>query len=266
MQPPSAPPAPVSAAEAQVAPLRIKLAPSDGQLNTSVAKIVGSSSGSGSEASPVRARKRGHVDAVGQVEHSAAKHSKRGHHHHHTHSGNGSSSGGSKHKHHHRHHSKSSKKHSETLDDALFQKSLTDAMTKVKQSGGKAIPTVTLKRAANGTGPPVFTPVPKAVFDPSAPVPTSMPDEIFENEEDSGAFVAESLPTGGSYDSNHSSPEPGEISESPPHRSKQPPRVPGIMSPSSGSDTKMSRGYGYHSNNENDFSSPPPLVHRSTVN
>nr|XP_009858975.1 cyclin-T2 isoform X2 [Ciona intestinalis] len=271
--PPPPPPAAATAAssEASVAPLRIKLSSSDGQLNTSVAKIVGSSSGSGSEVSPVRARKRGHLDSGGQVEHSAAKLSKRGHHHHH--SGNGSSSGGSKHKHHHqhRHHSKSSKKHSEILNDAIFQKSLSDAISKshmqVKQTSGKSIPTVTLKRAANGSGPPVFTPMPNtAMFDPSAPIPMSMPDEIFEDEEDSGAFVAGSLPTGGSYDSARSSPEPGEINESPPHRPKQPAKVPGLMSPSSGSDTKLHRGYGYHSNNEKDFSSPPPLVQRSTVN
>nr|CAB3228937.1 cyclin-T1 [Phallusia mammillata] len=269
--------------------LRIKLPPNPAQpagepgLNTSVAKIIASSSGSGSEASPARPRKRGHGNEP--AEHSAPKQSRKleDHQKHHRSSGNGSSSGGSSHKHkrHHQHHSKHhsrSSKNAEHIDEAVFQKSLSAAISKVQKSG---IPTVTLKKASNG-GEGTYVASSghhKPEFDPNAPVPSTVPDEIFEDDHDSGAFMGGNSQMG-SIVSRDSTPEPGEIKgDTPPsqywkksdnhkHGLVASGRAPSLFSPQSDNDLKLQRsssGFGYHSNNENEFSSPPPPLLRKPV-
>ncbi|CAK8672301.1 unnamed protein product [Clavelina lepadiformis] len=240
--------------------LRIKLGPKpvESGTNTSVAKIVGSSSGSGSEASPVPSRKRALADPAG---HTTAKHSRRSEDRHNHSGGNGSSSGNGtgKQKHHSKHPSKSGK-HNEPIAEAVFQKSLSDAITKVQQAGGSGVPTVTLKRASNGKESNFFSSASlKQDFDPTAPVSAQMPDEIFEEENDGGTRIAPHLSRFGSlvsYDSSQSTPEPGEIKdESPPYIKGRPnhstQKASGLFSPPIDSGMQhVMPGYGYSGQSE----------------
>lgn len=166
---------------------------------------TGSSSGSGSDYASPRPRKRGHhSDTSSQPEAKLYKRSDE--HHRHQHNNNNSPANQhiskQRHKQSRSSHHQSKVKHHDTIDEATFQKALSDAKAKVQQSGG-SIPS-NMKRPVNGGSqyfggkqqPPQRGP---GGFDPSTPVSAQMPDNIFEDDH---------------HDASNDNLEPGEIVES----------------------------------------------------
>lgn len=144
---------------------------------------TGSSSGS-DYSSPARPRKRGHHNDITQPD---AKLYKRSDEHRH-HSNNGSPAiQHSKQRHKQSRSSHHPSKPKSTVDDSIFQKSLSDAISKVQQSGGSIPSNVKSQRPINGgsqfySGRNSHSNQQRPMFDPSTPVSARMPDNIFEDD------------------------------------------------------------------------------------
>jgi len=133
---------------------------------------------------------------------------------------------------------------------------------------------VTLKKAANGSdGSSYFTTSSRSSSKPiidfnPKDISATVPDDIFEDDQDSGALTASNSLVGSfpSQNSTLSSPESGEIGDDqspppppPPARPHKVHKIPGLFSPSSDDASSLQRtssGFGYHSSNENELGGP----------
>ena len=152
-------------------------------------------------------------------------------------------------------------------NDAICLLNSIFSQVKQQQTG---IPTMTLKRANNGKESNYFMSVSnkRGEFDPTAPVSTEVPDDIFE--EDQHGFArgvdapADSL-LSGDTSADASTPESGEIrKESPvyekPSKQNRGQKVTSLFSPDATADSQLMRSSsGYHSSQDNDYQ-PPVLL------
>ena len=120
---------------------------------------------------------------------------------------------------------------------------------------------MTLKRANNnGKEANYFMTIPvekRHGFDPTDPVSAEVPDDIFEEDQ---AAPAEPQVSGGESSAYTSTPESGEIKESPAHSKvtmQHGNKVSSLFSPDAvNADSQLMRSSsGYHSNQDNDYNS-----------